>query len=1658
MGFFWGFLCGLFIIPSSILIGLYYFFNYSESFAKKRQQELEDDKRAELELRNELEDSARYASYLSSTRSQGSNGLSGLAAGPEYLDARYQFAGWISVKRVPDVDHRVIEPSLKKDSKKNSSKNGQAKGSGSNIMDGGYGRGVGGSIGAGTTQDPRSTYLDTQNLHLALPPSLQVRFKDSKYCVIRGTVMFVYENEKMEECFGVITLANYEVSVPGKLSDGDMFAKRHPLWLKYQHIHHSSQGKSETITNPAKDYYLSMVSCVDKEDLYFTLLRCTKLRPGSQSFLREIPKRDSTQFDKSAMNTLIRSIHSNEHQFHMAWLNAMIGRIFLGVYKTPKVKDAIFEKLEDKLSRIRLPNFINHLRMKSVYLGDGVPLITRPKLLALKPNGDMIMDLNLLYQGGFRAEIEAEAVVAVTKKIQPVISLVLVVTLDRLEGRLQAWIKPPPSNRIWYGFYHVPQVEMKIEPVVSDKHIKSNLIIKAIENKLMEAITETFVLPNMDDMPFAETDGVGGIFGEEISPASSEPIQPAVRQHGSKLQPNGRHIPGPRSATFSLGDGASSPRSAIEISSDIPRRNESLPSGIYRMPAASRSYGSLGEDIMMYDSHTSIATLDDDPMRSGTPRVGQTSDGSGVKVLPMPGGRGIKVVNEQGSNGSRLVNRIYHSNNGEPIRGRRGSLDPNVSLSYSTATSTGNNHSESLFPAMDEARKMEKHLSPYGISEYDPMSGNSKKKSKSKSDKNDGDHISVHSKDSGDSGSINTEHTGQSSTFFAYSNSSHSTFDTNSVAHSGKSDKFSLSRMFQGLRKKHTKGPNSGSSIQQSIEESEVHAEGGQEGGFVLTRDDESTIQECDDSVYSPIERSSGETGASSVLEVQEEYEQKESPSSSIYAASLFGGEEHNGKISPTSPHQNSLGNFGVTFRGLQSRSRSRSGSSRADLSIPGDLDATIGQFPSDEDLGQAEADNSSQIGLQMAEGYESHVFAERVDSDTYSDGHRPTELNSPPSICISPSEEKEQSSRDPKRKSIPLPKLQSGFDYIGQSVITSTPLIVLEMPSSHTEIGTDGSYGRSSMDDSRLRQSNPDRQLRVLHGSGASSPVYGNQSDSSKANPRRHSLSHGSVLSSSASITSSMGYTMHRHIHVQTHGLGKVGKAPTSPLRREFSRDDDDVPEATKGYNEDMDKNTETYSAMSRTPPLPPYDPSEPHSHHRYGLRNILTSIGHKGKNKHPSSPITASPIDLDPNGSSMDVDLVEVMEMDRTYVTQGANDDPFACAGGANGFADQCQSEQSSVHAVHLKAVGNSQEIADAVGKMEPGLGPLLESLAATPTQSIMGKAVALDVDYREVALHARPGHIGEFPTPIRMHSMLDKEEEESILALAEGDKDVVPGIEQVDKTNKVYSLQLPLDGNLVYSKMLSESPMSSSVSIPLLETQMLSEETTEGKPFSAPEVNVHEPYEAPLEVPPKDLDIQMILEPHDENSTHNTPPEVPPKDLDTHGFLEPKDENSTHNAPPGPSHEQSNLDSSDEVMTGREYEAKALSPLELHPYIGEPSLKESSPKQPSVEKPQLEELRSGAPLAEEHAPEEHVQDTQRSIESYVGVDQSPQLSTQTSTRSATLGSPKKSHHRNIFKRLIRRKSEDSMKDQQPLYKSSGMSRSQTLVSAASSGSNSP
>ncbi|KIJ42607.1 hypothetical protein M422DRAFT_254045 [Sphaerobolus stellatus SS14] len=104
------------------------------------------------------------------------------------------------------------------------------------------------------------------------------------------------------------------------------------------------------------------------------------------------------------------------------------------------------------------------------------------------------------------------------------VSLVLAVAVKKLVGNMIVKIKKPPSNRIWYTFITMPQTNISIEPVVSDRQIRWRMVLSIIESKLKEipcsADTRIVVLPYMDNIPFFDTiayDLRGSIFAEAFA-------------------------------------------------------------------------------------------------------------------------------------------------------------------------------------------------------------------------------------------------------------------------------------------------------------------------------------------------------------------------------------------------------------------------------------------------------------------------------------------------------------------------------------------------------------------------------------------------------------------------------------------------------------------------------------------------------------------------------------------------------------------------------------------------------------------------------------------------------------------------------------------------------------------------------------------------------------------------------------------------------------------------------------------------------------------------------------------------------------------------------------------------------------------------------------
>ncbi|GAN05632.1 hypothetical protein MAM1_0097c05104 [Mucor ambiguus] len=339
------------------------------------------------------------------------------------------------------------------------------------------------------------------------------------FAVLKFNTLYLYDSELQLDCKSIINVSNHHVQIyPHGLKDHELYSKSSRIQLK-------KKKSSIYLENQQQEYYLHCNRCVDKEDWYIALLRASKLELTSSQH-GEPPVKDlrgslenSTHFDQDAMNHLISTIHSDPSHFELQWFNALLGRIFLGIYKTDRTKSFFYNKILKKIDKLnaRRPPFLEEISLRSVDGGHAAPQITQPRFIHLSPQGEYTGDVQLFYDGHFRVELETVLKWKYSDRLPPIrIDLVLAITLKFIEGKMMIKIKEPPTNRAWMGFYKKPKMEWIVEPVVWEKRIGYSVVSKAIQTKIEEIFTETMVLPNMDDIVFFQTEGgLGGIFGHE---------------------------------------------------------------------------------------------------------------------------------------------------------------------------------------------------------------------------------------------------------------------------------------------------------------------------------------------------------------------------------------------------------------------------------------------------------------------------------------------------------------------------------------------------------------------------------------------------------------------------------------------------------------------------------------------------------------------------------------------------------------------------------------------------------------------------------------------------------------------------------------------------------------------------------------------------------------------------------------------------------------------------------------------------------------------------------------------------------------------------------------------------------------------------------------
>ncbi|CAL5040708.1 unnamed protein product [Urochloa decumbens] len=81
------------------------------------------------------------------------------------------------------------------------------------------------------------------------------------------------------------------------------------------------------------------------------------------------------------------------------------------------------------------------------------------------------------------------------------VPLSLAIKISSIRGTMRVHINPPPSDRIWYGFTSMPEIEWELESSVGDRKITNSHIASLISNRIKASLRQSLVLPNCESIP-----------------------------------------------------------------------------------------------------------------------------------------------------------------------------------------------------------------------------------------------------------------------------------------------------------------------------------------------------------------------------------------------------------------------------------------------------------------------------------------------------------------------------------------------------------------------------------------------------------------------------------------------------------------------------------------------------------------------------------------------------------------------------------------------------------------------------------------------------------------------------------------------------------------------------------------------------------------------------------------------------------------------------------------------------------------------------------------------------------------------------------------------------------------------------------------------------
>jgi hypothetical protein len=354
------------------------------------------------------------------------------------------------------------------------------------------------------------------------------RPKDTYFAVLKGSVLFLYEDEAMTECHAALEMSIHKAEVyPYGLLDGELFTKRNAIKLSTKREASPSPGlphvtkemklddskevedaasqskdpdaaqKMKEIAEQAREeafdfstpWYIFVRSVAEMEDWYHALVHASAY-PNHQSTFESLQPVFSTEH----MQYLVSHLDTQPDPIPMRWFNALVGRLFFSVYRTAAMEKYIIGRLMKKLAKVKKPSFLADIVVTEVSVGETAPTFYKPMLKELTKEGDAAVEVGVHYQGEIRITVETTATINLGARFRTYeVKLVLAVVLRELEGNLLIKIKPPPSNRVWYAFTKMPKMALSVEPIVSDRQLTWGMVLKTIEGRLKEIVSKSYV-------------------------------------------------------------------------------------------------------------------------------------------------------------------------------------------------------------------------------------------------------------------------------------------------------------------------------------------------------------------------------------------------------------------------------------------------------------------------------------------------------------------------------------------------------------------------------------------------------------------------------------------------------------------------------------------------------------------------------------------------------------------------------------------------------------------------------------------------------------------------------------------------------------------------------------------------------------------------------------------------------------------------------------------------------------------------------------------------------------------------------------------------------------------------------------------------------------